>query len=257
MLLAIDVGNSQTAVGLYDGDSLVETWRLTSSRERTTDELGILYRGLLAGIGREGAAVDGLALCSVVPQLTSAYRTLGRDRFDRETFVIDHRTIPDLPILNHDPATVGADRLVNAVALRERYGAPGIVVDLGTATTLDVVDRDGAYAGGVIAPGIATSAAALFQRGARLARVEILKPERVVGRSTEESIQAGIFFGAVGTVDSLVGAVRTEMEFPSGIPVVATGGLAPAIAASSRVVTAVDETLTLEGIRLVWERSRG
>jgi len=256
MLLAIDVGNTHTVAGLFSGETLEHSWRLTSSATYTTDELVLLYRQVLESAGREPAAVTGLAVCSVVPALTAEYRELGRRLFGCDTLVIDHVAVPGLRILNHDPASVGADRLVNAVAATAAYGNPVVVVDMGTATTFDVVDADGAYAGGVIAPGPATSAQALFQKGARLARVEIREPERVVGRTTEESIQAGVFFGAVGSVDTLVELIFEEMRFPAGTPVVATGGLAEAIARRSRTITAVDPALTLNGIRRVWDLSR-
>ncbi len=255
MLLAIDVGNSETLVGLFDGADLRHRWRLASSPRMTGDELGVMLHYLLSSVGRKEKDVKGLAVSSVVPALTSEYRGLGRRIFERETYVIDHRSVPYLPVLYHDPASVGADRLVNAVAAIELYGKPAIVVDLGTATTFDVITPRGEYAGGAIAPGIATGANALFRRGARLARVEITRPGHVVGRSTEESMQAGIFFGAVGSVDALVRAIVAEQGLDAGLPVVATGGLAAAIAEASETVTAVDEALTVTGIRMVWERA--
>lgn len=255
MLLAIDAGNSQTVIGLYRNQQLAAHWRLTSSREQTDDEIAVLLRTLLRDVGEDPAAVTEVAVCSVVPALTTAYRELGASLFGTEPLIIDHRTADDLPILVDDPSSVGADRIANAVAARKHHGKPVIVVDLGTATTFDVVDGDGAYAGGVIAPGIGISANALFQRGARLGRVEIREPERMVGRTTEESIQAGIFYGAVGGVDHLVAGIVQEMGFPEDLPVVATGGLASAIASASSRITAVDEHLTLEGIRLVAERA--
>jgi type III pantothenate kinase len=254
MLLAVDVGNSETVVGLFQNDDLEHYWRLTSLPRATEDELSVLLHALLTGKGWEVVDLTGMAVCSVVPEVVPAYRKLGAQMLGRDPLVIDHEAVPDLPILNHDPATVGADRLANAVAVIETYGAPAIVVDLGTATTFDVVSRDREYAGGVISPGISTSANALFQRGARLARVEIRKPSHVVGRSTEESMQSGIFFGAVGGIDSLVRAVVEEQGFDPGLPVVATGGLASAVAGASETITNVDETLTLTGIRLIWDR---
>lgn len=256
MLLAIDVGNSQTAIGLFEGDSLAAHWRLTSFPNQTGDEIAVLLQVLLQGSGHGAGDLHGIALASVVPSITPEYREVGR-RLGCEVLVIDHASVPDLPVLYHDPASVGADRLVNAVAARAAYGAPVIVVDLGTATTFDVVNAAGEYAGGVIAPGIATSANALFQRGARLAKVEIRKPAHAVGRTTEESLQSGIFYGAVGSVDALVRRIVSEMGFPPDLAVVATGGLAAAIAGESGTVTAVDEHLTLEGIRLVWSRAAG
>jgi type III pantothenate kinase len=256
MLLAVDVGNTDTVVGLFQGPELVHDWRLTSLAHRSGDELAVLYHSLLGSVELAPGRIEGMAVSSVVPELTPAYRRLAERMFGREPLIIDHRAVPELRILNHDPATVGSDRLVNAVAVVEGYGAPAIVVDLGTATTLDVIGGEGEYVGGVIAPGISSSANALFQRGARLSRVEIKRPEKVVGRSTEESMQSGIFFGVVGSVDTLVRMVIRERGFEPGIPVVATGGLAPAIQDASETITAVDQTLTLTGIRLIWERRR-
>lgn len=256
MLLAVDVGNSETVVGLFQKDRLDHFWRLTSLPRATEDELSVLLHALLSTRGRAGSDLDGIAVSSVVPDVVPAYRKLGVKTLGHEPLIIDHQAVPSLLILNHDPATVGADRLANAVAVIETHGAPAIVVDLGTATTFDVVGRKGEYAGGVISPGIATSANALFQRGARLAKVEIRKPAHVVGRSTEESMQSGIFFGAVGGVDSLVRAVIKEQRFDPKLPVVATGGLASAVAEASETITHVDETLTLTGIRLIWEQQQ-
>jgi type III pantothenate kinase len=201
--------------------------------------------------------VTGLAVCSVVPELSSAYRSLGHRLLDEPPLLVEPATVPDLPVLALDPASVGADRLANAVAVRSLHGAPAIVVDLGTATTYDVVSAKGEYAGGVIVPGILTAAQALFQRGARLARVEVKRPERVVGRTTEESIQAGIFLSAVGGIDSLVRAIIHEQGFPPDVPVVATGGLAELVSGEAETITAVDPALTLTGVRLVWETNRG
>ncbi len=255
MLLAVDVGNSETLVALFQGDTLRHHWRLTSSPRQTGDELSVLFHYILSSVGADESAVDGMALSSVVPGLVPEYRGLARRLFGREALVIDHETVPGLPIRYHDPASVGADRLVNAVAVIAGYGAPAVVVDLGTATTLDVVNAKGEYLGGVITPGITTAANALFSHGARLPRVEIRRPEHVVGRTTEESMQSGIFYGAVGAVDTLVRAVLGEQGFGPDTPVVATGGLAPAIAEASETITAVDPTLTVTGIRLVWEQA--
>ncbi len=255
MLLAIDVGNTETLVGAFRGTELLHQWRVTSAPHQTGDEISALLRMLLASRNLSPEDLTGIAVASVVPELTTAYLQMGKGTLGRTPFLIDHRAVPDLTILYHDRESVGADRLVNAVAFLEDHRAPGIVVDLGTATTFDVINAAGEYAGGVIAPGIATSANALFHRGARLARVEVRRPERVVGRSTAESIQSGVFFGAVGGVDALVRAIFQEQAFPEGSPVVATGGFSAAVGAASETVTHVDETLTVRGIRLVWERA--
>ena len=255
MLLAIDVGNSETLVGLFREVELLSQWRLTSNPRQTGDELYVVIHALLEAFGHHAGQVTGVAVSSVVPDLVPPCRELGRRLTGRDAFLIDHRAVPYLPILYHDPESVGADRLVNAVAVMESHGKPAIVVDLGTATTFDVVNAKGEYAGGAIAAGIATSAGALFQRGARLARVELKRPEHVVGRSTAESVQAGLFYGTVGGVDALVRAIIREEGFPEGIPVVATGGFAAMVAEASETIGEVDETLTVRGIRLVWERA--
>lgn len=253
MLLAVDVGNSETSFGLFDGKKLLHHWRLTSSSRQTRDDLFVHLHALLESRGCHLREVTDLAVSCVVPELIPVYRELGELLTEKRTLIIDHRAVPDLKIQNLDPATVGADRIVNAVAAAKLYGKPSIVVDLGTATTLDVIGRNGEYVGGVIAPGIVTAANALFARGARLARVEVTPPARVVGRTTEESMQAGIFFGAVFAVDGLVEAILKEQEFPKGTPVIATGGLATAVQQASKYITAVNLDLTLEGIRGIYE----
>ena len=256
MLLAIDVGNSQSVLGLFEQERVVRSWRLTTNREQTSDEASVWIGSLLTGAGFQLDQVRAMAVSSVVPSLTPALENSGKDLFGIRPLMIDHRCIPDLKILNHNPSTVGPDRLVNAVAARKRYGVPGIVVDLGTATTLDVIDENGSYAGGVIMPGLAISADALFQRGARLGRVGVSAPSRFVGRTTEESIQAGIFLGAVGAVDFLVRGIQNELGFSPESYVVATGGLAKELAGASQTIGSVDENLTLEGIRLVWTQNQ-
>ena len=253
MLLAVDVGNSETSLGLFEGKKLLHHWRLTSLPRQTRDEIFMLLHGLLDSRSRQLKDVTDLAVCCVVPELTPIYRELGELLTDKRTLIIDYRAVPDLEILHLDPATVGADRIVNAVAAAKLYGKPSIVVDLGTATTLDVIGRRGEYVGGVIAPGILTAANALFARGARLARVEVMPPEHLVGRTTEESMQAGIFYGAVFAVDGLVKAILNDQGFPPETPVVATGGLAEAVRQASKTITAVNPDLTLEGIRSIYE----
>jgi len=253
MLLAVDVGNSETSFGLFDGKKLLRHWRLTSSPRQTRDELFVFLHALMKSADRDIREVTDIAVSCVVPELIPAYRGMGELLGHRQTLIIDYRAIPDLEILNLDPASVGADRLVNAVAAAKLYGKPSIVVDLGTATTLDVIGSRGEYVGGVISPGILTAANALFAKGARLAQVEITPPSRVVGRTTEESMQAGIFFGAVYAVDGLVAAIMKEQGFPAGTPVVATGGLAVAVQQASQYITAVNLDLTLEGIRSIYE----
>lgn len=255
MLLAVDIGNSQTVVGLFEGDRIRRQWRLTSQMTRTADEVALQIRALLAEGGLVPGAVTRFAVASVVPGLTPEYRRVGEELLGTPTTVIDGDTDTGIPLRVPDPRSVGPDRIVNLVGALARHGAPALVIDLGTATTFDALDAGGAYIGGAIAPGIGISAEALFLRGARLARVELMAPERVIGRTTEEHLQSGIFFGAVGQIDEIVRRMRLEME---GAPrVIATGGLAGVVAAHSATIDVVDPDLTLHGIRLVEERLNG
>lgn len=251
-MLAVDVGNSETVVGLFQGDALERFWRLTSGRI-TADEialqLGALTRGPAAPSGR--ARIGGAVLCSVVPALTIAWAHALERFTGRAPVEVSAATAKSLKIRYHDQSAVGADRIANAVAVRAHYGTPAIVVDLGTATTFDCISKSGDYLGGVIAPGVATSAEELFRRAARLPRVELRRPERALGRTTEESLRAGVLWGAAGQVDALVRRLALEMR---GTPhVIATGGLAPVIAPECETINRVDEGLTLKGMRILWK----
>jgi len=254
MLLAIDVGNTHTVAGLFSGETLEHSWRLTSSATYTTDELVLLYRQVLESAGREPAAVTGLAVCSVVPALTAEYRELGRRLFGCDTLVIDHVAVPGLRILNHDPASVGADRLVNAAAAYAAYGGPLIIVDFGTATTFCVVTKDGAYRGGVIAPGVEISADALTSRAAKLSKVEWVRPDTTIGRDTASSMQTGIIQGHACLVDGIVRLIQKELGVRCRV--VATGGLTSLIEPASECIDTVRPHLTLEGLVLIAERLR-
>lgn len=255
MLLAVDVGNTQTVIGIFDGDSLSRQWRLTSQAMRTADECGLMLASLLREAAIEPRRIGRMALASVVPSLTPEYCEMGKRLLGAPPLVIDGRLDTGVPLLVDDPTSVGADRIVNVVAARARHGCPAVVVDLGTANTFDVLDAGGNYLGGAIAPGIGISAEALFVRGARLARVELKAPDSAIGRTTEEHLQAGIFFGAVGQIDAIVGRIVAQL---GGRPVVvATGGLSRAIGKHSKTIQIVDPDLTLHGIRLVDERARG
>lgn len=254
-LLAVDVGNTETVVGLYAGKDLVGFWRLTSGR-LTADEAGLMLDGLLRRLGdaTRGNGATEAVLCSVAPTLTLAWAQALTTMTGRAPVEISAATATSLPIRYHDKTAVGADRIANAVAARDFYGTPAIVVDLGTATTFDCISRQGAYLGGVIAPGIATSAEELFRRAARLPRVELRAPQRALGRTTEESLQAGVIWGAAGQVDALVRRLALEMK---GTPhVIATGGFAKAIAIHCETINRVDEALTLKGMRRLWEENR-
>ena len=253
MLLAVDTGNTHTVLGLFDGPDLKADWRIGTRKDATSDEIGILVRSLFEQGGLDPAVVDGMIVSSVVPDLNRALSAVGRKYFGREAMFVEPGVKTGIPILYENPHEVGADRIVNAVAAVHRYGAPVIVLDFGTATTFDVVSPRGEYLGGVIAPGLAISAEALFQRAARLSRVDIRRPARVIGRNTAESIQAGLFHGYVALVEGLVRRLRSELGVDA--PVVATGGLAPVFHDDLDFLTAVDSGLTLVGLRLIWEKN--
>jgi type III pantothenate kinase len=248
-LLVVDVGNSETVVGRFADERLTGHWRLVS-RPRTADEV-VLQVGLMLGGGP--AVHDGLpaVLCSVVPPATRDFAAALERLTGAPPVVVDEGAARVIPIRYRDPSAVGPDRIANAVAVRALHGVPAVVVDLGTATTFDVVGPRGDYLGGAIAPGVITSSEELFRRAARLSRIELTMPERAIGRTTQESLQAGILLGAVGMVDTLVRRIAKELgRRPK---VVATGGLAPVIGPACETVDVVDEWLTLHGLRLLGE----
>lgn len=254
MLLVIDIGNTNTSLGVYDGDKLIVHWRLTTARSRTVDEWGVHSRNLFALAGLNFKSIDSIAIASVVPPLNFTLKQMAERYFELTPLFIDHTIDTGVPILYKPPSDVGADRIVDAVAAIAKYGAPCIIVDFGTATTFDAINSQGEYLGGVIAPGITISADALFERAAKLPRVEIKRPQKVIGSGTIEAMQSGLFHGYAGLVD---GILRKMIDELGGQPsVIATGGLAPLIAKGSEFIQEVDETLTLEGMRLVYERTR-
>jgi type III pantothenate kinase len=254
MLLTIDVGNTNTVLGVFEAAELRVHWRLTTRREQTADEYGILVRNLFATSGLDPASIDAVALASVVPPLTPVLVALARQYLGHEPLVVGPGVKTGMPILYEPPGDVGADRIVNGVAAFAAYGGPVIVVDFGTATTFDVVTKRGEYAGGVICPGIGISADALFQRAARLPRVDLRHPGRIIGRSTVHSMQSGLYFGYAAMCEGLLARIRAEIEEPARV--VATGGLAETLAAEIPSIEAVDPVLTLTGLRLIWERNR-
>jgi type III pantothenate kinase len=253
LLLAVDVGNTHIVLGLYEGDRLIHDFRIESSRGRTVDELHVLLHSLLSVVGVERRAVRGSILASVVPTLGEVFIEAVDRAFDLEMMVVGPGLKTGMPILYENPKEVGADRIVNAVAAYERAKAAVVVVDFGTATTFDCISARGEYLGGCIAPGIRISANALFSRAAKLPRVEIDKPPRTIGRNTVHSMQSGIVFGYVGLVDGLVDRIREEMA--TDLTVIATGGLAPLMTPESRSIDDFDEFLTLDGLRILWDRN--
>src|SRR6478736_3082605 len=248
-LLAIDVGNTQTVFGLFEGEELREHWRVATERNRSGDELGALFGSFV-----ELEAVDGIALASTVPQLHRAYEDFAKEYAKAELLELGPGVKTGVPIRYDDPREVGPDRIANAVAAVDRYGAPAIVVDFGTSTNFDVVSGDGEYVGGVLAPGIEISMDALFARAARLRKIDFVEPETVIGKTTVAALQSGVVYGFAGQVDGIVKAIRDELGTPARA--IATGGLAELIAPHAGTIELVDPFLTLEGLRLVWERNR-
>jgi len=253
MLLVLDVGNTNTTLGVYDGQTLTHSWRLTSERQRTVDEYGIMCRTLLELAGLDFSAIDAIAISSVVPPLDFTLFKMAQVYFHLEPLFV-RAANAGIPVLYDDPNEVGADRIVNSVAALTKYGAPCIVVDFGTATTFDVISRAGEYLGGIICPGIQISADALFQRAARLRNTEIRRPEKLIGTNPTASIQSGLYYGNIALVDGLLEKMIEKLG--PDTRVIATGGLAPLISRGSRLIETSDPDITLEGLRIIYERNR-
>jgi type III pantothenate kinase len=249
MLLAVDVGNTQTVFGLFDDAELTEHWRIATERSRSGDELGAMFRAFL-DLGR----VDGICVSTTVPQLARAYAEFVERYTSAELLEVGPGVKTGIPMRYDDPREVGPDRIANAVAATARYGPPCIVVDFGTSTNFDVVSAEGEYVGGVLAPGIEISMDALFQRAARLFKVDFVEPPTVIAKNTAASLQSGLVFGFAGQVDGIVEGIRRELGVEA--QTVATGGLAELITPHARTLERIDPFLTLEGLRLVWERNR-
>jgi type III pantothenate kinase len=252
MLLAIDLGNTNTVFGVYDAaDKLVMHWRLSTQKERTVDEYGILLRNLFDLEKIDAKKIRRVIIASVVPPLDPVLNEMVAGYFSVKPTFVTHENA-GIPVLYDDPREVGADRIVNAVAVIHKYGKPAIVVDFGTATTFDAITAAGEYRGGVIAPGIVISAEALYEHAAKLPRIEIQKPAKVIGTSTVASMQSGLFYGYIALVDGIL--TRMKKELGANTRVIGTGGQAPFIAPETRLIEAVDANLTLDGLQLVASR---
>jgi len=257
MLLAVDIGNTNIVLGIFEGEDLTQSWRLATLQDRTADELRVLVGRLFEERDLDMTDVSGVVLASVVPPLTSTVTEMVRGAFGRDALAIDATNV-GLPIAYQAPGDVGADRLVNAVAALDEFGGgarPIIVVDFGTATTFDVISAEGKYIGGVICPGVEISADALFQRAARLPRVDIGRPDQLIGTSTVGSMRSGLFFGYVAMVEGIVARLRAELGGRAPAVCVATGGLASTIAGETGSIDHVSPNLTLHGLRLAWNRN--
>lgn len=258
MLLAVDVGNSNTVVGLFQGDALVQHWRISTEGERTSDELALIFQGLLGFADLSFTHnVHGVVVASVVPPVTETLREMCGRYFPFPPIVVEPGTRTGIALRYENPREIGADRIANAVAAQALSGGPAIVVDFGTSTNFDAVNADGEFVGGAIAPGVHVSTEALVEHAARLPKVETVRPESAIGRTTIAALQSGIVYGFAGQVDAIVRRIAAELapDAPDEVDVIATGGLAPAVLEVCDTIQRYDPWLTLQGLHLIWERN--
>jgi len=256
MLLAIDIGNTNTVIGVYDGDRLIHHWRLRTEKDATEDEFLLLIKNLFASEGAKMEAITGTIISCVVPPMINIANNFCSRYLHHQPVFVDADTFTDMPILYDNPKEVGADRIVNAVAAFHKYRTSLVVVDFGTATTFDCISQDGAYLGGAISPGILISSEALFQKASKLPRVEIFaSPKRVIAKDTISSMNAGIIYGYAGLVDGIVRRIKKELT--PAPKVIATGGLAELMAKESETIEAVEPHLTLEGLKIIYDKTKG